>query len=120
MNLLKIIMDVAVVVAEVAATAREVGELPRGAISKIIMNGTPGSKNLPASSVAVAVKDTLLATATVMFGATTAELTIMDHVRANGYRKQGTMAWSFHIPQGRPLKNVWQFHQLPHMDFLRV
>ena len=116
-------LDEAEVVAEVAATIREAGELLRGAISKITMKGTQGStmtKSLHASSVAVLETNMLQGTATVMYGVINARLITMDHVRANGYRKQGTIAWSFHIPPGRPLENVWQFHLLPHMDFLRV
>ena len=78
------------------------------------------TKSLHASSVAVLETYTLLVNAIAMCGVTNARLITMDHVRANGYRKQGTMAWSFPIPPGGPLKNVWQFHLLPHTDFLRV
>ena len=79
-------LDVAVVVAEVAVTAREAGVLPGGAISKTTTIGTHISKNRPASSVAVVAKDIHQTIATVRFGATTAELTIMDLARADGYR----------------------------------
>ena len=102
------ILDVAVVVAEVAVATKEAVVLPKGVISKIIVNGTHGSlhKNLPASSVAVAKKITSPETASVMYGAATARQKIMDHVHADGYRNPQTMVWSFHISLGGPLKNI--------------
>ena len=117
------ILDEAEVAAEVAATIREAEQLLGGVTSETIVKGTQGStmtKSPHASSVAVLEINTLQVNAIAMCGVTNARLITMDHVRANGYRKQRTMARSFHIPPGGPLKNVWQFLLLPHMDFLRV
>ena len=117
------ILDVAVVVAEVAAATREAGVLPREAISTTIVNGIQGNttKNLPASSVAVVKRTISPETATARYGATTAIQKIMDHAHADGYRNPRTMVWSLNIPLRSPLKNVCQFHLLTHtLDFLRV
>ena len=79
------------VAAEVAATIREAGALLKEVIFTTIVKGTHCSfttKNLHASSVAVVENYMSPETAVARYGVTHAKLIPMDHVRANGYRKQ--------------------------------